>query len=288
MKSDYLKEIIWVVPDSTFETAGRRRAVLLHLRAITKKHGGSREAIRIGETQLSSTVLGKPLTVCTLRSLPELTESVLLDVDVDFLVIPYVSFGKSDDHGALPWCWPNDLLARLRSRGFRTDLVTISCSVEGGYTPLKWKYLGEELAERLKQAGEDEPMIRAMDRMRAAAMSAGRGDFVMAEQGYLEARRLLPNSPAPLYHLAHLYADMGHRSDGQSCYQQALALDPSYRTAYNSAGLAAYREGRFRRAGREFRRTLELDPQDPYACFGLGLLAGQARRWKDAEALLRN
>ena len=36
-----------------------------------------------------------------------------LDIDTDYLVIPRVSSGGTDEHPALPWCWPEELVAKL-------------------------------------------------------------------------------------------------------------------------------------------------------------------------------
>ena len=287
LRNDQVREVFWVVPDPTWETEKTRRPLLRHLERITKKYPEPCQTPEVGESRISTVVLGKPLRVCPLRSLPAIDESVLLDIDVDFFLIPRVAYGERDKHGALPWCWPEDLLARLRASHIRFDLVTIVYSVEGGYTPLKWKYLGDELALRIKGADHDRSVIQGLALLREAAVAADRGDLLPAEEKYLEAGNLLPNSPAPLYHLAHLYIEMGRLGDGQKCYQQALLLDPSYRTAYNSAALRSYRNGRFRQAEQEYRRTLELDPHDGYAHFGLGRLAARRKRWNEAEASLR-
>lgn len=287
LKDDIIREILWVVPDSTWETPQSRRPILRHVRKIFESYPGGRNDLKVETNQISTVVLGKPLTICSLSSMPRIDESVLLDIDSDFFVIPRVSYQGIDEHGALPWCWPEDLLARLHAQQLRADLVTIAYSVEGGYTPLKWKYLGDELALRLRQPNHGGPTIQGMGLIREAALAAHRSDIVTAEEKYLEASNRLLASPVPYYHLAHLYVEMGRIGDGQESYRRALALDPSYRTAYNSAGFHYHSDGRLRAAEQEYRRTLALDPQDTYAHFGLGRLAAQRRRWNEAEALLR-
>ena len=284
LKEGHIRELFWVVPDQTWETPGGRKAVLRHLRRITKKYPGGPHPLGAGKNQVSTTLLGKPLTVCSLGSLPQIDEGVLLDIDVDFLVIREVSYGEgSERYGVLPWCWPDELLARLRALNIRADLITIAYSVEGGYTPLKWKYLGDELALRLKQPGDCDPMIRGMELLREAATAAHRGDPTTAEEKYQEAANLLPDSAAPHYHLAHLYLELGRTREGQEVYRRAMALDPSYRTPYNSAGFRYYWDRRFREAEQEHRRVLSLDPQDVHAHLGLGWLAARRKRWKEAE-----
>jgi hypothetical protein len=76
-------------------------------------------------------------------------------------------------YSRLPWLWPHELVAYLAKQGVRTDLATITYSVQGGYAPLQWKYLGDELAVRLHQGMEDSEILRGMDAMRLAASAAG-------------------------------------------------------------------------------------------------------------------
>jgi tetratricopeptide (TPR) repeat protein len=286
LRKDLVRQVYWVVPDGTWETATGRKAVLRHVEKIVKKYPGRVGSPKIENNQISTLVLGKPLTVCSLSSLPEIAEDVLLDIDVDFLIIPAVTHGESDRHEPLPWCWPDDLLGQLRDRNLRTDLVTIAYSVEGGYTPLKWKYLGDELALRLRQPGDRSP-IRGMRLMREAAQEAHKGEPAAAEVKYQQAKKLLATCPSPDYHLAHLCAETGRMIEAQTLYGQALAKDASYRTAYNCAGLPYYWDRRFRDAEREFRRILTLDREDAHAHLGLGRLAARRRRWTEAETLLR-
>lgn len=67
----------------------------------------------------------------------------------------------------------------------RWDLATIAYSVEGGYTPIQWKYVGDELAARLRQSGPaaldaDQPRIHA----RLARLYARTGDVPRAIVSY--------------------------------------------------------------------------------------------------------
>ena len=287
LREDIVGEVFWVVPDATWGTASGRGAILRHLKKITGKYPAASGAPKVGQDEISVIVLGKKVSVCSLRSLPRIDESALLDIDVDFLVIPRVTYGEIDQHGALPWCWPEELLARLTACQIRADLVTIVYSVEGGYTPLKWKYLGDELALRLGQPSALGQGLEGFGLMRAASTAGEKGDTATAEEKYQQAASLLPGSGACPWHLAHLYAKLGRIEEGRRAYQRALELDPCYRTAYNSAGFRYYWDRRFPEAEKEHLRTLALDPDDAYAHLGLGQLAVHKKHWKEAETLLR-
>jgi tetratricopeptide (TPR) repeat protein len=287
LKEDLVREIIWVVPDPSWMSSRTRRPILRHLRAIVKGYHGPSSSVRVAEREMSAVVLGKPLHVLPLRHLPQIEELALVDIDVDYLLIPHVSHGETDQHAPVPWCWPEELLSRLAKLQVRTDLATIVYSVEGGYTPLKWKYLGDELALRLRQPAADDPCAQGMCLMREGSLAVDRGDIRTAELCQQQAKTLLPDSAAPCYHLAQLYLDSGRQDAARALYGEALARDPSYRTPYNSAGIVCYRQRRLEDSRREHERTLALDSADAYAHFGLGQIAADQRRWTEAESCLQ-
>ena len=180
LKQDLVREVIWVVPDATFESATSRESVRKQLREILQNYPASSRTPVVEEHRITATVLGKKLSICALRWLPAPGESVLLDIDVDYLVIPRVC-SESDRHDSLPWRWPNELLGQLR--GISSDLVTVVYSVEGGYTPLRWKYLGDELVLRLKTPGGGGSDLEGMVRL-FTLLSEKRMDLEDAELQY--------------------------------------------------------------------------------------------------------
>ena len=286
LADNLVRDVYWVVPDRGWGSAATRRPLLRHLRELTQQHPGSDRKIQVEPHRLSVRLGSARLTVCPFRSLPRLRETVLLDIDVDFMVIPRVSYWGLDDRDPRPWCWPAELIDRLREVDVKTDLVTIALSVDGGYTPLKWKYLGDELKQRLTDPDGRGHAIRGMDRMRDATAAAEGRDIGGAERQYRQAATALPDAAAPWYHLAHLSLDAGQLDDARRLYRQALAIDPSYRTPFGSWGFPCYWYGHVKEARREFHRALQLDPRDPYAHLGLGLIGADARRWEEAAMRL--
>ncbi len=161
--------------------------------------------------------------------------------------------------------------------------------MEGGYTPLKWKYLGDELVLRLNRPGAGGLDLEGMERMREGAEEELRGATAASESKYREAMELLPGSAAPPYRLARLLVRLGRIEEGRWFYGQAVALDASYKGAYScSAGFHCYWRGDFEAAKGEFRDIQALNPEDPYAHLGLGLLAKQQKGWDEAEQHLRS
>ena len=286
LKEGIIRKIFWVVPDQTWKSSGTRKPLRRRLKKLMAEFPGTSRRLKVEAAQISLTLLDKPVRVCTLDQLPKLPEKVLLDIDTDFFTISRAC-STSDQHRTLPWCWPGELVSRLRAKNLQADLITIAYSVEGGYTPLKWKYLAEELSLLLRPSRDGDPALRGLELIRAAAQTAQQGDLNSAEKLYLQARELLPDAAAPPYHLAHLYTQMERPGQAQEFYRLALGLDPSYRTPYNSGGDWYYSSRRLREAAAEHRRTLILDPEDAYAHFGLGKIAARQRHWQEAEVWLR-
>lgn len=273
------REIIWVVPGRSFESPGDRKRLMKRVRQLVRQYPSPRAEIRCQADGIFTSLLGKPLHVVCLRSLPVLKERVLLDIDVDFLTSPSAVPPESAGQG-IPWCWPRDLADELSHRGADAEAVTIAWSVEGGYTPLRWKYLGEELRDRL--GGASNP---AWEKLREAAISLERGDVASAEAG-LRAIPLV-ESAAACYHLARLLRAQGRLEEARAEYRQAVERDPSYATAYNNRGPEYWRRRRFELAEQEYREALLLDDNDAYAHFGMAQIACHRRQWGDAEAELR-
>jgi Flp pilus assembly protein TadD len=260
-------EIFWVAPDPSWASPRTRQPIFRHLTNRLRD--------------------GTKLTACPLVSLPCFDAPVLLDIDIDYFVIPLVRYNAPDRHAPLPWCWPEDLVKGLRARGVRSDLATIACSIEGGYTPLRWKFLAGDLAARWRDPSGQDPVIHAAAELREGILCATRGELDAAESAFRRASHACPDWAAPPYHLAHCLLDAGRLDEARSCLRRARALDPSYHTPYDHAGLRLLQQNALSDAESDFRQALVLDPDDGFALAGLGWLAARRRDWQGAKTLLR-
>jgi tetratricopeptide (TPR) repeat protein len=277
-------EVYWVVPDATFATRSNRSALRRQVAEVIARCPGPPAPVENLGDQLRTRVLDRPFVICRLGALPGLRDPVLLDIDVDYLMIPRVAFGEPDVHSPVPWVWPADLVARWQARHIEADLVTIAYSVEGGHTPIHWKYLGDELAARLTGPASRE-RLACFDRMRAALEALERHDAPRAEALFREIGDAM--GAAPHMHLAFALVDRDRISEAQAHYRRALELDPSYRTPYASPGVTLFFSGDWRAAAVAFERSARLDPADGYARLGVGWAAALRGDWADAEGHAR-
>jgi len=284
LRERIVREVYWVVPDGTWEHPAGLKAIGNHLKEILRSYPGTPADTQWEPHRVRTSVLGCPLVICSLDTLPSFSEDVLLDIDTDYLTIPRVSYRTEDVLDPVPWRSPEELTAMLRTTGLRTDFVTIAYSVEGGYTPLGWKYLGDELALRLRDPNQKD-MADTYVRMRQGIVAMLRGEVAQAENSFRGVGDKL--GAAPYFHLANLMAEAGRPEEARRCHEQALAMDPSYRTAYASPGIPLYRAKNDDASQLAFRRALLLDPADAYAHLGLGWIAARRKRWGEAETEFR-
>ncbi|MFZ0680866.1 tetratricopeptide repeat protein [Candidatus Binatus sp.] len=284
LRERIVREVYWVVPDGTWEHPAGRNALSNHLKELLKTYRGDPAGTKWEHHRVRTSVMGCPLVICSLDTLPAFPEDVLLDIDTDYLTIPRVSYRTEDVLDPVPWRSPEELTEILRSRALSTDFVTIAYSVEGGYTPLAWKYLGDELATRLGHP-EQKEMADAYLRMREGIVARLRGDVAQAENCLRAVGDTL--GAAPYFQLAYLMVEAGRPEEGRRFHDQALAKDPSYRTAYAGPGIPLYRAKNNDAAYSAFCRAQILDPAAAYPRLGLGWIAARGKRWVDAEKEFR-
>ena len=288
IKDGLVSNVIWVVPDKSWDTRASRRVLRRHLRTLALRYSAGRPSIRSEANRLSMLLGTTPVMICALGSLPALAGPVLLDIDTDFLVLPVVTFGRNDVPDEYPWMWPDELVTALRAHSIVAEVVTIAYSVEGGYTPIAWKYLGDMLARAWQDPAATPPgMAEGYAALREAAMALERGDRIPARMKLEDAAERLPLSAAPLHQLAVLHWSRGDIGEARRRSAAAASLDPAYRGPYATLGLIDLADRRFAAAARAWKMLLDLDPENAYAHLGQARIAMHQRRWPEAETALR-
>jgi len=288
LQEGIIREFYWVFPDVAIGTTGEPSGILRMLQKMMSVNPAGLKNLRVRHKRIELDIQGKRVTACSLSDLPPLPEPVLLDIDTDFLTAErteYMGTGRAghDRWRQLPWIWPEELLARLQAKGVRADFVTIAYSVEGGFTPLIYKYLGEELAVRLTHQTIPESYRRlwACKRMGAWYRHYHLLDEAIAE--FEAAAALVPCDASSHFNLAYLYDEQGAHERAAACYQQAVRLDPTYGTAYNNFGHNFQALSLLDRAQAEYRRILRWDPQHAEARLGLAETLAKREAWEEAQ-----
>ncbi|HZN54210.1 MAG TPA: tetratricopeptide repeat protein [Candidatus Polarisedimenticolaceae bacterium] len=278
-----VREYVWVVPDGTLADAAAasdlvRRMILGKMQMVSLEDAGRLH--REGRT-IRGTLYGLPVTVCELNDLPSFAEPVLLDIDLDFMT---TASATSQEVTAEPWIAPDALVARLRERGVRADIATLSYSTVGGYLPPASRWVGPATAAELARTASS-PDDRSRRRLAAdTAFAQGRDAEAVAILSELAAGH--PEDGSIAYALARAYARMGRSSDRADAWSAAVAADPILEHAVLFEADALWMSQRYAEALELYRSYRRDHPSGPYRAYGLRREAGcLLRTGRDAEAI---
>ena len=275
LREGVVRDVFWVVPDASWNTRQSRAAIRQSIERLVGQHHDA-SFVQERERSVHATIAGRSFTACALSSLPAV-RGALLDIDVDYLLVPDIARESSALDHAFPWIWPPALVAALRATGVSPSMVTVATSVRGGFTPIEWKYLGEELCAVL--SGE---RLDGYEALRAGAEAELRSDLAAARIAYREAMHHLPASPGVRYRLARLALRLGNAEAARTLFQEAAALDPSYRAGV-SEGRRWQNSGNVAAERRVYAAALRMDPDNALAELGLARI--EAARGRDTQAI---
>ncbi|KAF0121588.1 MAG: hypothetical protein FD151_1165 [bacterium] len=272
IKEDIVKEFNWVVPDRLFSK--RRNIIRLkneidRIITLNPKQGSP---LKLHGNHLISDLCGIKLVIGTLKDLPMLEEDVLLDIDVDYFI---------DKERA--WFYPDRFVKILEEKGLKSDLTTIAYSVEGGFTPIGYKFIGDHLNYLLNGCSEqDKPLDKVVSLIIKAIDIKSAKLYKEAVHFLKEADICYPKYAPVCYHLSDIYYEMGFKKEAYDYYHKAVSADPSYRTLYNNRGPLFEDRLKLKKADAEYKKMLELDPFNPNPFIGLGNIYKKRKKWDDA------
>jgi len=227
MREGMVSDLWWVVP-------GDVRSFEKNFKQLKKIFRGSFGGQKIKVIEMARGLVfveswGRKFWACVLDTLPVFERGVLLDIDTDFLVVGDIS--KADNTCDIakrqPWLTPIELKDKLALKIKKPVITTIAYSTNGGFTPMKYRFFGDDLAYCFEPAGFADAHRRAESAARAFQ------DFI----------------------------DSGKRSD----YWTAARLVPAYRSEDNNYGPLYLGKNRIRLARKELDKILRVDPANPAA-----------------------
>lgn len=309
IKENIVREFYWVVPDSLFFSRRKVMGLKREIDEIIKFNPEEKGKLLWQGDYLVSKICNIQLTICRLKDLPRFNEDVLLDIDVDYFI---------DNEEA--WLSPDAFIQILKEKGLKSAITTIAYSVEGGFTPIGYKFFGDYLAHLLDRCNRDDknppriepliplypPLIKGeekgdLEKGAGHPSEAWVGGFEKAvsliikaldskkNKSYKEALHLLkeadacyPNYASVYFHLSDVYYEMGFKKEAYDYYQKAVSIAPSYRTLYNNRGPLLENQGKLKEAEGEYKKMLELDPDNPHFLTRLGNIYRKTKRWDEA------
>jgi Tfp pilus assembly protein PilF len=281
IKEGMIKKFYWVVPQKSWQSARGKKYITKQLKQLLKiKRCSGGELARTDEN-LSCRIMGIEVVVCCLESLTRIEEPVLLDVDVDFMLTDRIWDDLNPQRR--PWIFPQELFKMISGKINDIDILTLAYSVEGGFTPLKFKYLGDELRllfEDKLSAGT----LKIMQYKRKALDLEKEKKRADAIQAYKEILSIDDSDASVYFNLALLCMEVGSKNEKIAglYYNEAVRRDRSYASVYNNYGILYLRYNRLPRAQREYKKFLKLDQDNPDVFNGLGHISLTQKRYTAA------
>src|SRR3990167_3420610 len=197
-------------------------------------------------------------------------EDVLLDIDVDY----FIAQEKA-------WLYPDTFIQILKEKRLKSAITTIAYSVEGGFTPIEYKFFGDYL-NYLFNTQKDGHFEKAVSLMIKAIDCKKNKAYKDALQFLKDADACYPDYAPVYFHLSDAYYEMGLKKEACDYYQTAVSKDSSYKTVYNNRGYLFESKNKLKEAENEYKKMLELDPQNPDFLIKLGNIHKIRKRWDEA------
>jgi tetratricopeptide (TPR) repeat protein len=286
IKEGIIGEFYWVVPDDFLDTNKKLAYWKKRLARIIKKIPGHRALFIIRKGCIFTKFYNCNVIICNLAGLPQISDEVILDIDTDFFITDFKSeknVALAQMRKRLPWIWPKGLVEALKDKGIKAEAVTIAYSVERYFTPLEFKYLGDNLKILLNGNHFDADTMKAMECRDAAMVHKYRGDIIKAAEYLNEAISLKPEEASNYYNLSLIQYKLGLFPAAKESFQKAIFLDKSYRTRYNNLGRLYGQFGLDGQTQEEYKKLLTLDPQNSYAHNNLGESFLSKGKFREAE-----
>ncbi|MCX5680260.1 MAG: tetratricopeptide repeat protein [Candidatus Omnitrophica bacterium] len=287
MREGLVGKFYWVVPDETWRSRRGVKYIVEHLQRLLAIKRYASGKFEIHPNCIRTSVFDKEVIACSLGSLERIEGPVLLDIDVDFMITRFI--WDDLDPARTPWIFPEGLYERLAPKINDIEALTISYSVEGGFTPLRFKYLGDELRMLY---GED-PVAekrKVMKCKRDALLQERNGKYPEAVALYEDALKMDDRDASIYFNLSLCYQSptMADMKKAGSFYREAVRLDKTYSTRFNNYGILYLQRGEFRKAEEYFRRLLKIDDTRAAALGGLGHIALHRKKYAEALSLFED
>lgn len=217
--------LIWVVPKAMVAGASLLEFARCELPNWMDLSLEENASLRLDGPRVEAVLAGQRFTLCTSENLPDLDERpILLDIDVDY-------FQDQDDR---IWQTPGELYEELNLD--RVDALSVAVSVDGGYTCLEHRFLGE-VTERVFSEGVDSPWV---ERTRAIlSADSERGSDPNIYKNLAQA-----DDPEWLQAAFKLKTGLAEGLDVLSASLPASELDSRFKATAMNEALCQFRVGR--------------------------------------------
>ena len=287
MRDGIVKDFYWVIPGDKTEFRNCLKRLKRNLRNLFKKDPLAPPApLRIKNGLLEGRLYANKLVISCLENLPKISSPALLDIDVDFLVINSIKKAASTQEigRRRVWIKPARFTGIIKEKINNPAFATIAYSVNGGFTPLVFKYLGEEIACRL--AGKKFRRPAASINFSLFNLYAQKRQIKKAQAFYAKTLRNDPNYGCWDNNYGPLYLAIRRLKLAETEFKKILSVDPGNKSALSGLGELNLEKKKYPEAEKYFQQALKVSPGQARAMFGLARLNFKLKKYNQAERWL--
>jgi len=299
MRDGIVTDFYWVVPGDRHEFNASLKELCNIMKSFFRMDPFETRGIIRTSGMLQAKVYGRNFVFTTLDDLPENMKDVILDIDTDYLITPTIRKSAAcHDAGRLfPWIWPDELMDRIAKKKIEPSCVTIAYSVNGGFTPLAYKFLGDEVSVLFNGADKRLKEILLCKKKALRLINKGRiGSAVLMLENILKDldnvkadNGLKKRLKSHIYFvLFRCFTKLKNVRKAKFYYSLAVKFDKTYRVRDNNYGpLYLEKRGLGKKAEQEFRAVLSVDKENTYALSGLAEIFMRRREFIRAKELFK-
>lgn len=271
------REVYWVIP---FEVLSMEDPDS-KMRRFLKEYGFTDQEIQsfsLNGRQFRGTFHGVPLTLCDLKSLPDISSPLLLSIDTDFFP-PYSTVHEKSYLPAL-----HELFTALYAKKYRIRDAVVSYSVNGDFLPPHLRWVGDTIGTVLEKPGmiEQEPtelltLLQQVDNDYRGTDSAAMLRFIESWEARYPAASL--QAYKALAHTLRNDPESALRAARESC-----ARDKRYCTLLPYIGTYYYSRGNYAVAEKFYLAGFAANPSMANGLFQYGHCLRQTGRVREAIA----
>lgn len=297
VRDGIVNKFYWIIPGGEKKFKKGLKELNRSIVTLKSKDPFKAKEINIVKNQISTLLYRKQFEITNVFSVPTIKECVLLDIDVDFLLFDsirneHISLTKTIGKRK-PWIYPKQLVEILKEKFPKVSYITIAYSVNGGFTPIDYKFFGDEIYLRLKNLVDDKLEDIFFFRDIGIALFLKK-DFKSAGVKFKEAIESLNSceglvpvfKPRFLAHLSFwlfkIYWELNQKKAAKLYFQKAIKTDPSYHVKDNNFGMLYLKNEEQDAAKQEFKKIIYCDARDCFALCGLGDVFLQQKRYREA------
>lgn len=299
MRDGIVSDFYWVIPGKRQEFKSSLKNLRHILKSFFYQDPFKTGRIAKENSMLKAEIYGRNFIITTLDGLPANITDAIVDIDCDFFTTETIRRTKAaqDIDRKFPWVWPEAFVDRLKNKKLRPSCITIAYSVNGGFTPLIYKFLGDETALFFNGISQSLKKIISIKDEALASFKKGKikesVDMLKGALQNLDVVRISCGLKNRLKaHIAFVlfrcFVALNNLAKARRYYNLAVSSDRTYRVKDNNYGpLYLRRKGCLKKAEREFNIILSAGEADSYALSGLADIFMRRKDFAKAKALFK-